>query len=336
MRVNRKRNEEKLFLRLYMKKDKDLQILKLKVVILSLLSLTLTLFSNGDLLSQKVQQGLSTKFTDVILGGLKPGMVYSLKKEQGLPYKVMNKAERKYPLEIKVEIPRKEELREGYEPIPDPGWIKVMPERFDLASGEESDCDVIISIPQDKEYENRNFQAFLVTETVMSPDSPGLYVGLGLKSRLRFSTGPTPQQTFEEHRRRTLEALKIELAPFNLYLSNVPVGKEIELGKNIYPTLQVINRGDETYQFELAVADNPDSYGLSAGYEPAPDKSWLKLSKKSIKTKKRQIQDIAMKLKIPSSEEYKNKNFAFVITAEIKNLDVPVRIYSRIYVKTQK
>ena len=298
--------------------------------------LFLTVLINAIALSLKAEQGLSTKFADVILGGLKPGMVYSLKKEQGLPYKVMNKAESKFPLEVKVEIPRKEELKEGYEPIPDPGWIKVIPDRFELAPGEESDCDVIISIPQDKQYENRNFQAFLVVETVVSPETPGLYIGLGLKSRLRFSTGPTPKETFEEHRRKTLEALKVELTPFNLYVSGVPVGKEIRLGKDIYPTLQAVNRGEESYEFELTVVDKPDVYGLATGYEPAPDKNWLKLTKKMVKVKKRQIKDVEMKLMIPDKEEYKDKNFAFVVTAEIKNLDIPVRIYSRVYVKTEK
>jgi len=301
-----------------------------------LITIMVLLINGIGLSQQKEGRGLATKFGDVILAYLKPGMVYSIKKEENLFYKVTNQSTMKLPLVATVVIPREKELKPGYEPIPDPSWIKIVPSRFDLEPGEASNCDVIISIPPDEKFTNRNFQAFLVTKTVAPPEEPGVYIGLGLKSRLRFSTGPTPVQTLAEFRRKTLEALKIDMAPFDLYLSEVPTGEVVRLGKGEYPTLQVVNRGKESYKLEFGVADNPSVYGLTKDYMPAPDKTWLKILRKRMKVKQRQIKDIGMELNIPDKEEYKGKFFAFVVIGEIEGLDFPVRVYSRLYIKTKE
>lgn len=301
------------------------------------LIIVMVLLINGMGLSQQREgRGLATKFGDVILAYLRPGMVYSMKKEKGLFYKVMNQSTMKLPLVAIVVIPGKEELKPGYEPIPDPAWIKIVPNRFDLEPGETSNCDVIISIPPEEEFANRNFQAFLVTETVVSPEEPGVYIGLGLRSRFRFSTGPTPAQALAEFRRKTLEALKIDMVPFNLYVSEVPTGQVIRLGKGEYSTLQLVNRGKGSYKLKFEVADDASVYGLTKDYMPAPDKTWLKILRKTVKVKQRQIKDIGMELNIPDKEEYKGKFFAFVVIGEIEGLDFPVSIYSRLYIKTKE
>jgi hypothetical protein len=301
-----------------------------------LITVMVLLINGIGLSQQKEARGLATKFADVILAYLKPGMVYSIKKEQRLSYKVTNQSTMKLPLVATVVTPRGEELKPGYEPIPDPAWIKIVPSRFDLEPGEVSDCDVIISIPPDEEFANRNFQAFLVTETVAPPEEPGMYIALGLKTRLRFSTGPTPAETLAEFRRKTLEALKIDLAPFDLYLSEIPTGEIVQLGKREYPTLQLVNRGNESYKIKFELATDASVYGLTKDYIPAPDKTWLRIVRKIVKVKQRQIKDIEMELKIPDEEEYRGKFFAFVVIGEIEGLDFPVSIYSRLYIKTKE
>ena len=304
--------------------------------LLALSAVFLIMLSNAVLCKRKPGQGLSTKFSDIILGNLKPGMVYSLKKERGLPYKVMNTGDTKRTLEIKVEKPGGGQLKPGYEPIPDPAWIRIIPERFELAPGEESNCDIIISIPQDEKFANRHFQALLVTMPVFFPDEPGVHLAFAIASRFRFSTGPTPVEVLVENRRKILEALKIEIAPFNLHVSEIPTGKVIRLGKGEYPTLQLVNRGKESYKLKFGIADDPSRYGLAKDYIAAPDKTWLKILRKTMKVKQRQIKDIGMELNIPDKEEYKGKFFAFVVIGEIEGLDFPVRIYSRLYIKTKE
>ncbi|MFC2048945.1 hypothetical protein ACFLR5_01840, partial [Elusimicrobiota bacterium] len=105
---------------------------------------------------KRIMQGLSTKFADIILSGLKPGMVYSFIKSQKLPYKVINKSPSPADIEIIIEIPRENHMKEGYEPIPDPSWIKATPADFRLQPNEASSCDLIISVPEGEEYANRH------------------------------------------------------------------------------------------------------------------------------------------------------------------------------------
>jgi len=211
----------------------------------------MVLFANSLFAQQEVRHGLSTKFADVNLSGLKPGMVYSIKKEKGLPYKVTNKTDKEIDVEVVVEKPSSSEIRKGYEPVPDVSWVKLFPAIFHLGPGEGTDCDVIISIPNEEEYANRHFQIMLVTQTVEKPGTRGIAVSFALARRLRFSTGPTPVEVLEEHRRKVLEALKLDLAPFSLFLSELPVGKKIKLGGKEFSTLQLVNRGNEDYRIEF-------------------------------------------------------------------------------------
>ena len=294
------------------------------------------LFANSLFAQQEVRHGLSTKFADVILSGLKPGMVYSIKKEQGLPYKVMNKTDKEIDVEVIVEKPSLSELREGYEPVPDVSWVKLFPTVFHLESGEGTNCDVIISIPNEEKYANRHFQIMLVTQTVEKPGIRGIAISFALASRLRFSTGPTPVEVLEGQRRKILEALKMDMAPFSLFLSELPVGEKIKLDGKKFSTLQLVNRGNEDYRIEFYLAKNPEIYGLRKDYQPMPQAIKVDFKKKKTESKKRSINDVIMEMEIPDEQEFYGKNFTFVVVAKLLWFDIPIELYSRVYFKTQE
>ncbi len=285
---------------------------------------------------KSMSAGLSTKFADIILSGLRPGMVYSMKQEQNLGFKVMNSASGAIEVEVVIEPPNKSNLREGYIAIPDPGWIRITPQRFILQSGELSDCDIVLSIPDKEEYLNKHFQASIITQTVTKPSSKGVAISIALQSRFRFSTGPTPAAVMDEYRKKVLEALNLDVAPLSLYLSDVAVGEVIEMGKDDYETLQIVNRSKQSYKVEFKKPGEMLSYGISSGYSPAPDTSWLKFKKKRVKVKPKKIQDIRMKLTIPDKEEYRGKSYAFIVVGNVQGFDLPIQVYGRVYVKTRK
>ncbi len=298
--------------------------------------IAMVLFANSLFAQQEMRHGLSTKFADVNLSGLKPGMVYSIKKEKGLPYKVTNKTDKEIDIEVVVEKPSSSELREGYEPVPDVSWVKLFPKIFHLGPGEGMDCDVIISIPNEEKYANRHFQIMLVTQTVEDPVTRGIAISFAVASRLRFSTGPTPVRALEEHRKKVFEALKMDLTPFSLFLSELPVGKKIKLGGEEFSTLQLVNRGNEDYRIEFQLAKNPERYGLRKDYQPMPEAIEVDFKKKEMKSKKRSINNIIMGMEVPDEQEFYGKDFAFVVVAEILWFDIPIELYSRVYFKTQE
>ena len=143
-------------------------------------------------------------------------------------------------------------------------------------------------------------------------------------------------EVLEEHRKKVFEALKMDLTPFSLFLSELPVGKKIKLGGKEFSTLQLVNRGNEDYRIEFQLAKNPERYGLRKDYQPMPEAIEVDFKKKEMKSKKRSINNIIMGMEIPDEQEFYGKNFTFVVVAKILWLDIPIELYSRVYFKTQE
>ena len=126
--------------------------------------------------------GLSTGFSEVILENLELGKVYSTKEVAGLPLVVVNTGDEAVDLKIELLLPQESELKEGFEPIPDLGWIKLEKTEFkNIKPDEAATTDVIITIPDDEQYLGKKYQVFIWSHTV------GKRVGVGLKSKLLFT-----------------------------------------------------------------------------------------------------------------------------------------------------
>ncbi len=126
--------------------------------------------------------GLKTTFSEVTLQGLETGKTYGTKEAAGLPLIIENTGAEPVDLSIEPLIPAAEELKEGYEPIPDISWIVLDKKGFTaVAPGGKAETDVMIVIPDDAGYHGKKYQVYIWTHSV------GLSVGVGLKSRLLFS-----------------------------------------------------------------------------------------------------------------------------------------------------
>lgn len=280
--------------------------------------------------------GLSTKFSDVILSKMKPGMVYSLKQERNIPFTVINNADERKDVEVTIQIPTESQLKENYEPIPDITWVEVVPSEITLEPGEKVDCDIIISIPEDEKYEDRHFQAMIETKSKGLPDLRGISISFALASRIRFSTGQRPDVIIDEYRMRILDALEMEMTPMSMFIRDeIPVGEKVSLDGRDYLSPQVINRGREDYKLELKVAGDAKDYGLTTGYEPIPEDVEVSFKKKKMKIKGRSLNDVVMTVKIPDKEEYRGKQFAFVVIGRVTDFDVPIEVFSRVYFTTE-
>ncbi|MBN2406239.1 MAG: hypothetical protein JXJ19_00950 [Elusimicrobia bacterium] len=291
-----------------------------------LLFCTVSCLYAGDKISS-----LSTVFSDVILSGMQPGMVYSIKKERGLPYEVKNETEDDAQVEVIAQVPAKRHLKPGYEAIPDASWIKVVPSNFELKPGEATDCDIIISIPPASEYENRHYQAMIVTQAADSPYMPGVSIGFSLATRLRFSTGATPEEVMNEYRAKVMDSLKIDMMPLSLNVGEITAGEYHELDGEELGVIQMVNRGREDYSVEFEISGHPERFNIASGYEYAPGDLRVKIARKKIKLKARMIEDVKMKLMVPENEEYYGRDFGIIVLAKIKDLEIPLELYSRIY-----
>lgn len=134
--------------------------------------------------------GLSTGFSEVTLENLEIGKSYSTKEVAGLPLVVVNTSKESVDLKIELLIPQTSELNEGFEPIPDLSWIKLEETDFKgIKPNDSATTDVVISIPDELQYQGKKYQVFIWSHTV------GRRVGVGLKSKLLFSIARTKEET---------------------------------------------------------------------------------------------------------------------------------------------
>lgn len=127
--------------------------------------------------------GLRTGFGKVILENIPIGTTYSMRRDSKFPLVIKNESDKKINLKIEVVIPNPGEIQEGYEAIPDSGWIRLEKNQFSVEPNDSAETDIMISIPYNKGYIGRKFHVFIFSYTT------GGSLGIGLKSKLLFSIG---------------------------------------------------------------------------------------------------------------------------------------------------
>jgi len=273
--------------------------------------------------------GLRTRFSDAILENLELGRSYNLRELRRLPYTIINCSTVGIDVLTEMEIPAKEACIEGYEPIPDPNWVQIIPNRTKIGVNENVSSDIVVTVPNDTVYVGRHFQVAIWSHTLRT----GM-LGVGVRSRLRFSTGQGPETLKKEKQIRGLLTLDIDMTPSSVYVLNVPAGKKVDLRKEKNVGLKLTNRTDAKVVVKVEpVPYNVQMGGLPPGYEPAPDLAWLELKPQKVKVNSNQIVDIKIFINIPDRTEYKGKKFVFLVKGEVSAKDVlPIELYTKVFV----
>jgi len=127
--------------------------------------------------------GLRTGFGKVVLENVPIGKAYSMRRDSKFPLVIKNESSKSVNLRLEVLIPKAGEVQTGYEPLPDDKWITLENNNFTVEPNGEAETDVIINIPDDRQYLGRKFHVFILSCTT------GESLGIGLKSKLLFSVG---------------------------------------------------------------------------------------------------------------------------------------------------
>lgn len=281
------------------------------------------------------QNRIGTKFADVIMEQVIPGKLYNLRTMRNLPYRVHNESAGPVDLKISVEIPQKETLKPGYEAIPDPAWVQIVPSSMKLKEGEQGLADIILQVPDEPSYRHRHFQAHIVCTTADPPpgQTTGLAFVMAIASRLRFSVAsPGPEEIRRQQKSGLYQQLNFTLEPDIL---NVPgfiaSGKRQDLSER-GGRLSLVNRGAQKLRFSLKVVSPPEGLVLASGYELAPDLSWLSVTPGTLKVPSDSIKSATLSLDVPDKPEHRGKRYAFVVQATLTGREIPVEVYSRVYV----
>ena len=269
-------------------------------------------------LSDPVQaQSIRVQSAQIQAKRVKPGQAYSLEKTAGTPLRVLNTGSKTMELQVEVTIPKATELRPGYEPIADAGWIKPAKSRFVLSAAQEAASDAVISLPMDGALSGRRFQA-QVNWRSTGRNGPGMT----LKSRLLIDVSSEPLSLEEARKKfapKSGEEPELNLFPSEGKARDIPVGRAVDLGKERKTSIKMVNPGSSKIHVHLRSIPVWES-GLKVPepFQETPDAGFLKtdtplffeMEPDSVKT-------VNMTVEFPDSEKYRRGSYMFVVCAEI-------------------
>jgi hypothetical protein len=258
--------------------------------------------------------GLKTTFVKVTLENLRIGDTYNIRQLANLPLAVYNTGTEAISLRVEATIPSAGELREGYEPIPDPSWIRLTQDVFEgIRPGAAAMTDVAISIPDDARCVGRRYQVMIWSHTVGN----GL-IACGLKSEVLFRVSSETA--------KPLGALT--MLPTAMYVEGAVSGEA---------TLRIFNPSDETVKVTLAVMDPGDTAAgrprPAEGYSECVLPGAISLGRDVVEVSPRGTEDVKLAVRLSAEAARHGGRYAFVVSATRVGENAPAA-YSVIYVST--
>lgn len=269
--------------------------------------------------------GLSSQFSDVVMENLRPGRSYNLRELRGIPYTVKNRGDAMAEVQVESVLPQKIEARPPYESVPDPSWIRIVPERYRLAPGEAGFSDIIITIPDDPSLAGRHFQSSVWAHTLETG-----FMAAGVRSVLRFSIGKGPETLEEEARKKAMVNLDYDFHPAALYVMGAKAGaydpKQAER-----KSFKLTNRSEETLELVVAPVPWVGKFGnLPPDYEAVADLSWVTVVPSSVTVPGESLKEVRVMLDVP--ESLKGKKVAFLMQLSLP-IGTVVNVTNRVFVQ---
>ncbi len=293
------------------------------------LAITVLVMTPGSLLAG----GLSTQFGEVVIENLQIGQTYNLRELANLQLIVTNTGESPVDLQMDVIVPDSGDLKHGAAALPDISWISLSQNLFTLAPNQNAISDLVISIPDDDQFLGKKYQVNIWSHTL---GGGSMNVAVGLKSRIIFTTD-TVKADIDQLSTRSNTSVDFTVIPGEIYLVNVPLGKNYDIGEEAGIILTVTNRGEREQAFSLqsrTVANS--SATLTGDYIDTPDAAFLSFEKSEFTLPPKGTTTINMYLKFPAKKEHIGKQYMFIIRVYTLGEKVTTGVYSRLYASIQQ
>lgn len=277
--------------------------------------------------------GLRTPFGEVLIKNLKIGQTYSMYKLVNLPMRVVNTGDETTDLIMEPIMVKPDEAKAGYTPVPTLDWVRLEKSSFTLEPNREAVSDVIITIPNDPSLMGRRFQADVWSHTI---GARAFLVGIRSQILMQIdSTPPTDDELKKKFVDETLSNLDFTVLPVSAQVTDIPLGRKIDLRKERKLTIKLVNPNDRALDFRVRSIPTFESLILPpAGYEAADDPKWLTAEHEILKLEANSISDTSLKLEIPDVERYRGKHLFFIVSFEVLEQKIPTRLYYRLIVDT--
>lgn len=269
--------------------------------------------------------GLAARFGDVVIENAKIGHTYNLREALKIPLAIENRSTVEVTVVVEFEKPEKKVLKESWEPIPDPSWLKSIPGELQIGPKAQGFFDLLLTIPDDPALNGRHFQATIKARTA----GTGLF-GVAVENKLRFSIGPGPDALKEEKRQKAMSRLDFDVSPKSIYLNDVPMGVKFDARAEQQKSIRVANYAPDPLSMKLTSAEWDTRLYKPDGYEPIPDPSWITFKKDTQLIAPDQIGAFNVVVTIPNDDKYRGKKFAALIRTGLSTgfwLDSPVSLF---------
>jgi len=286
--------------------------------------------------------GIAMRFVDVTMENVQPGSSFNLRVTRNLPLIVINQDDQ-HDTDIVVEsvVPREKEMKDEYEPMPDPSWVQAVPNRFHLGPKATASADIVITIPNDPKLIGHHYESILWVHTDQKNKAlptTGVMFQAGLRSRFRLSVGTMgPESLQREKALKKLATINTNFSvnPDNLFVNDIPLGQEIDLKAAKKASLKVVNQADETVSLKIRRVPADPNVVPQAGYEYAPDTAtWLVVTPTNVKVDGNSIKEVKLRLRIPDQPEYHGKKYMFLVQTTLSDDSLPLAYNNMVYVST--
>lgn len=271
--------------------------------------------------------GLAARFGDVILEGAQPGKTYNLRETTRVPFAVENRGDNEVEIVVEFLLPRKNDLSEGYESVPDPGWFKALPDKMRVGPKGMAYFDIVLAVPGDAPM-GKHYQALVKARSSGS----GMF-GLAVENKIRVSIGPGPEGLAAEKKKKAMQKLDFDVKPQAIYLSGIAAGKPYDVKKEAQKTIRAANYGPEPLALKFESSAWDGRFTMPDGYEPIPDPSWIAFKSPELTVAPDEIGQLPFFVKVPAGETHRGKKYAAVIRTGLSTgfwLDAPVRVFLEI------
>ncbi|HAH31429.1 MAG TPA: hypothetical protein DCL44_03840, partial [Elusimicrobia bacterium] len=288
---------------------------------------------------RSVWGGISTPYGEIVLDNVPVGEKLNMRELTSVAYRARNTSD--FPVRMVFMVVGRDEgeqVKKGYEKIPDLAWISLAENEFQLAPGQEAVSDVYISIPNKPEHLGKKYQVYIWACGYPAGDEKNLQLVAGVKSRILLNIAPTPLTQAQRRKVDDLKAsLSFQLIPDKILLKEIPLGKKVEVKGVFKKSFKVINPNDQELRLKNEVVERiHTNLSLPGGWEDPPAQNhYLDITPKEILVPANSIEEIQLTLQFPENKELKGKKYLFTIATTLQDFDVPVTFNGRVFAEIQ-